>query len=247
MTSKDLHLTLDERLTRSGAAHEEQPGPAESVLPSMRPERFGDAPAAVARPTAQGAGASALWIVTLLLGAANIAVLCAGGYWLYSQNLLQPAVESQSADRLQLQVGELQAQVSELGAAVLALDERLQQLQVASADERQQINRALLDLRVPSAPAATVDAAAPPPAAAPVLPQWQVTVQTFASQDAATALSERLAEMSYAAKVLPVDVDGEAAFRVLLVGFSSREQAEEAAGDLMGKLDINGLWVWKAD
>lgn len=113
----------------------------------------------------------------------------------------------------------------------------------------------------PTAPAPTFDATGPnvqppartdaPPARAadleerrtPPTGNWQVNAASFRHRPTAAAMAATLADAGYDVDILEADVDGTPWYRVRITGFTSRLDADAAAGVIGTLIDRDQLWI----
>jgi cell division protein FtsN len=62
--------------------------------------------------------------------------------------------------------------------------------------------------------------------------EFAVQIGVFKQQEGAKRRKEELEEQGYTARIIPCEIDGVAAFRVVVGGFGSREEAVETANSL---------------
>ena len=132
---------------------------------------------------------------------------------------------------------------------VRALHAHLEQSQLAVQEQQRLITSALLDIDA-KLTALDVERAArgEPPGVAEeqVAPDaWVINVSTLTEPEKATLLVEQLLGMGYEARVVPTDSGEQTGHRVQVTGFGQRASAEQAARQIMGQTELNGLWVWK--
>jgi len=93
-------------------------------------------------------------------------------------------------------------------------------------------------------PASSEVNAEPEPAAA--LPQWQVNLGQFTRHSDALAVQEQVKSAGFQATVSQPQGADKGSYQVALAGFGIRLDAEQAAGQIMEKTRLNGLWVGQA-
>lgn len=98
---------------------------------------------------------------------------------------------------------------------------------------------------VPAAKPAVVAAPAPAAPAAPAGGElgWVVNVASYPESEAAARQVQQLKTAGFTASVLPVQVKGQAWYRVQVRGFASAEAARAKATELQDKLGFRNLWV----
>lgn len=235
MSAKDLNFSLD-RAPPSGGPRDRASRPRRPATSGLRAVREpGVAPAGKPAP-ARGRSGGAWLAATIAL--ANMAFLVLAGLWLSGIGR-EPLPERPAADALadatsslhavQAQLGELRREVTLLQAAVDAQRQLLVAAHLARTDERGAAGEE------PGATAATAAAE-----------QWYINLGHFATRPEAAAQQEKLASLGYTGSVV-VAAEGANPFALRLPGFPARAAAEEAANDIMGRTDLNGLWVTTGD
>ena len=98
---------------------------------------------------------------------------------------------------------------------------------------------------VPAAKPAVVAAPVPAAPAAPAGGElgWVVNVASYPESEAAARQVQQLKTAGFTASVLPVQVKGQAWYRVQVRGFASAEAARAKATELQDKLGFRNLWV----
>ncbi|MFK7974657.1 MAG: SPOR domain-containing protein [Halioglobus sp.] len=74
---------------------------------------------------------------------------------------------------------------------------------------------------------------------------WQVNLGDYASRLEARETQRTLQKLGFQALISSLEVNGAIAYLVNISGFSSREDAESVANEIMVDTQLNGLWVAK--
>ena len=142
-------------------------------------------------------------------------------------------------------------ELKEISAQLVSLQQQLDQVRTQLAEttsllvaSHHEVTEKLANAQPTQGKALTtaLTPAAPTPAK-----RWFVNLGTFSSKKAAQNLQQQIKSLGYTAVITSLLLDGNTVYRVQIPGFTDRDAAENTAGEIMKKTNLNGLWAWKEE
>jgi hypothetical protein len=236
MSTKDLNLSLDPVLLQTKPA----PQAKAAVNPSAADHHEPDANKNSAK---LGVNALSPWFTAITVAAANIIFLAGASYWLLHDSSLlgppAPPVPAEVSPALALRLDEIDGKLKTLQVQMdhqlLATDKQQQIMLLTQQDLAKQLLLLTPDITI----APTTDEK-PLPAAA-----WNVNLGSFQNKKEAIAVQQKVQAAGYQSTIKTLTVERITTHKLAIAGFVDQNSAEAAAKNLMDKIDLDSIWVWK--